>query len=78
MHTLTAQYVASCPGIGAHAFRHIVATSILKADGGDFKVAALVLNDRAATVEKHYSGLRSNDGAERMAELLEAQYSRMY
>ena len=77
VYALTARYVASCSGIGPHAFRHIVATSILKAEGGDYKVAALVLNDRTATVERHYSGLRSNDGTARMGKLLESQFSRM-
>lgn len=66
-----------CAGINAHAFRHLVATSILKADGGDYKTAALVLNDRTQTVEKHYAGLRSNDGAERMGTLLKSQFNRM-
>ena len=78
VHALTARYVASSPGIHAHAFRHIVASSILKAEGGSFKVAALVLNDRMATVEQHYSGLQSNDGTEQMAKLLEGPFSRMY
>lgn len=78
VQALTARYVASSPGIHAHAFRHIVASSILKAKGGSFKVAALVLNDRMATVEQHYSGLQSNDGTEQMAELLEGPFSRMY
>jgi hypothetical protein len=54
-----------------------VATSILKADGGDYKTAALVLNDRIQTVEKHYAGIRSSDGADRMAKLLEGPFSRM-
>lgn len=75
--SLTARYLPRCVGVGAHAFRHIIATSILKADGGDYKTAALVLNDRVHTVEKHYAGLRSNDGADRMARLLEDQFNRM-
>lgn len=74
---LTARYLPNCIGFSAHAFRHLVATAILKSDGGDFKTAALVLNDRIATVEKHYAALRSGDGAERMATLLEDSYSRM-
>lgn len=74
---LTARYLWRTGGIGAHAFRHIVATSILKAPGGDIKTAALVLNDRETTVEKHYAGLRSADGSNRMAELLEKSFSRM-
>lgn len=74
---LTARYLVRCVGIRAHAFRHIVATSILKADGGDYKTAALVLNDRPITVERHYAWLRSNDGSERMAELLDSSFKRM-
>lgn len=74
---LTAKYLPRCSGAGAHAFRHIVATSILKADGGDYKTAALVLNDRIQTVERHYAGIRSSDGAERMAKLLEGPFGRM-
>jgi hypothetical protein len=73
----TAKYIPKCSGFRAHAFRHIVATSILKADGGTHKIAARVLNDRVATVEKHYDGLTSNDGAREMGRLLEAQFSRM-
>lgn len=74
---LTAKYIPRCVGFATHAFRHLVATSILKADGGDLKTAAAVLHDRVATVEKHYSGLTSNDGAQRMGQLLEKQFSRM-
>lgn len=74
---LTARYLYKCPGIGCHAFRHIVATSILKAPGGDFKTAALVLYDRVATVEKHYAFLTANEGGERMSTLLAASFSKM-
>ena len=74
---LTRRYLYKCPGVGTHTFRHIVATAILKASGGDFKTAALVLNDRVATVEKHYAFLTSNDGAARMGELLAASFKRM-
>jgi integrase len=75
--TLTNRYLLKSPGIGTHAFRHIVATAILKANGGDHKTAAQVLNDRVSTVERHYAGLRSADGAIRMAQLLDAPFSRM-
>jgi len=74
---LTRRYLWKSDGIGAHAFRHIVATSILKADGGDIKTAAMVLNDKETTVEKHYSGLRSADGNARMAVLLDKSFARM-
>ena len=74
---LTRKYLWKSDGIGTHAFRHIVATSILKTDGGDIKTAALVLNDAEATVAKHYSGMRSGDGAKRMGELLGKTLNRM-
>jgi integrase len=74
---LTHRYLYRCPGVGCHAFRHIVATSILKASGGDFRTAALVLYDRVATVEKHYAFLTANEGNSRMEELLQESFSRM-
>ena len=75
---LTAKYLWRCAGIGTHAFRHLVATSIIKAsDLNDFKTAALVLNDRLSTVEKNYAHLKSSDGATRMEELLGATFKRM-
>lgn len=74
---LTRKYLYKCPGVGPHAFRHIVATSILKASGGDFKTAALVLNDRIATVEKHYAFLTANEGADIMGKLLAESFKRM-
>lgn len=74
---LTARYIPNCNGFGAHAFRHIVATSILKASEGDYKTVAKILHDRVATVEKHYDGLRSNDASKRMGELLAEQFAQM-
>ncbi len=75
---LTAKYLWRCAGIGTQAFRHLVATSIIKAsDLSDFKTAALVLNDRMSTVEKNYAHLRSSEGANRMTELLGATLRRM-
>lgn len=77
VYDLSTKYVPRCGGFRAHAVRHIVATSILKAPGGTHKVAARVLNDRVATVERHYDGLTSNDGAYEMGRLLSAQFKRM-
>lgn len=74
---LTSQYIPNCHGFGPHAFRHIVATSILKASEGDYKTVAKILHDRVATVEKHYDGLRSNDASRRMGELLASQFAQM-
>jgi site-specific recombinase XerD len=77
VYRLTIRYIPQCTGFGAHAFRHIVATSILKAPGGTHKTAAKILNDRVATVERHYDGLTSNDGAEEMGRLLGHCFNRM-
>jgi integrase len=74
---LTARYLRNSNGSRMHAFRHIVATAIMKADGGDVKTAALVLHDKETTVEKHYSGMRSGDGNARMGELLKRSFDRM-
>jgi hypothetical protein len=74
---LTKKYLWKSAGVGSHAFRHIVATAILKTNAGDIKTAALVLNDAEATVAKHYSGMRSGDGAARMGELLAKTLDRM-
>ena len=77
LFALTRMYLWKCDGIHSHAFRHIVATSILKTDGGDIKTAALVLHDCEATVQKHYSGMQSGDGAKRMGVLLGSTFARM-
>lgn len=74
---LTARYLRNSDGSRMHAFRNIVTTAILKADGGDIKTAALVLHDKETTVEKHYSGMRSGDGNARMGELLKRSFQRM-
>ena len=61
VETLTKKYLMGCPGVGAHAIRHIVATAIIK-DSGDFSTAALVLHDREETVRKNYAHLIPQDG----------------
>lgn len=77
IYRLTIRHIPRCTGFRAHAFRHLVATSILKAPGGTHKTAAKILNDRVATVERHYDGLTSNDGAEEMSRLLGQRFNRM-
>lgn len=74
--TLTARYLWGCPGVGPHAFRHIVATAILKNSPNDWQTAALVLHDKVETVQKHYAHLRSADGARRMHTLFEKTFAR--
>lgn len=74
---LTRKYLWRCPGIGSHAFRYIVATSILKRRPGEWETAADVLHDKVETVKKHYAHLRSADGATRMYELFSSTFARM-
>jgi hypothetical protein len=74
---LTGRYLWKSSGIGTHAIGYLVATSILKADGGDIKTAALVLNDAEATMARCYSGMRSGNGSIRMGELLGKTMNRM-
>jgi hypothetical protein len=77
INLLTKRYLWKCNGVGPHAFRHIVATAILKAPLGTTKTAALVLNDKESTVEAAYSGLVSRDGNEQMFKLLDSSFKRM-
>lgn len=77
VESLTRRYLWKCPGTGAHGFRHIVATSILKKSPNDWQTAALVLHDLPATVEAYYAHLRSSDGATRMYEMMAGTFSRM-
>ena len=67
---ITRRFLWNCPGVGPHAFRHIVATAILRADPGNFQLAAMVLHDRADTVEARYAWTKSGDAARRVEEVL--------
>jgi site-specific recombinase XerC len=45
-----------CPGVGPHAIRHNVASSIIEKTG-DIRLAAAILHDSPAAMKKHYSRL---------------------
>ena len=50
------------PGFGPHAFRHIVATDIIKKDPSvGFFLAAIALNDELDTVEEEYVHLKTSE-----------------
>jgi len=74
---LTRRYLWRSNGIGAHSFRHVVGSAIVKAGNGDFETAAAVLNDRIGTVKKHYGRFDGKDGSTRMNELLGKSFRRM-
>jgi integrase len=77
VESLTRRYLRQCPGVGPHAFRHIVATAILKASPNDWATAAMVLHDREDTVRQHYAHLASADGGRRMQSILASSFARM-
>ena len=74
---LTRRHLWRSAGIGSQSFRHIVGTSIVKAGNGEFETAAVVLNDRVATVKKHYARFNGKDASTRMNDLLGKSFRRM-
>ncbi len=74
---LTREYLHQCPGVGPHAMRHIVATSILKANPNDWATAAWALHDREATVRKHYAHLASRDAELWFGKAMDGPFARM-
>lgn len=77
LHLLTRRYLHGCPGVGAHAFRYIVATSILKASPNDWVAASWALHDREETVRRHYAHLAKNDAVQWMGKAMDGPFSRM-
>ena len=53
----TRRYLEGGLGIGPHAFRHIVATHLVKTTNGNITLAALALHDGQETVERSYRHL---------------------
>lgn len=60
---ISRKYFPRCPGVGPHAMRHLVATTILKKHPGAWAAAAAALHDREATVRDNYAHLSSDDAA---------------
>jgi integrase len=69
---LTRRYIPGSPGFGAHAFRHLVATTWLRKNPGDYLTVAELLNDTLATVLANYAHLRMDDSFARY----ESQFSK--
>ena len=74
---LTKRYFVGCPGVGPHAMRHIVATSILKLKPNDWTTAAWALHDLEETVRKNYAHLRSDDAVRWMDSVLSGPFGRL-
>jgi len=59
---LTYSYIDDSPGFGPHAFRHIVATDIIKKNPEfGFFLASKALHDRVETVERAYGHLKTHE-----------------
>lgn len=74
---LTRTYLWGSAGIGAHGFRYIVPTAILKQAPGAWDAAAAVLHDEVDTVKAHYAHLRGSDSGTYVHALLGSAFSRM-
>jgi len=60
--SLTELYIPGAIAFGPHAFRHIIATDIIKKDPGiGFFLASRALHDKLETVEKEYIHLKSSE-----------------
>ena len=70
---ITKRYIPGCPGFGAHAFRHIVATDYIKNNPNGFQVAASILHDRLETVMKEYAHIKVADGFSHWTNYFDAQ-----
>lgn len=62
VRAMTELYVPGESGFGPHAFRHIIATDIIKKDPRlGFFLASVALHDKLETVEKEYIHLKSSE-----------------
>lgn len=62
INVMSRSYVPDCPGFGPHAFRHIVATDIIKSNPAvGFFLAAKALHDKLDTVEREYIHLKTSE-----------------
>lgn len=58
---LTLRHVRGTHGFSLHAFRHLVATDLLKRNPNAFVTAAVLLNDSLETVMRSYAHLQRDD-----------------
>ncbi|MDP3457035.1 hypothetical protein [Methyloversatilis sp.] len=58
---LTTRHVPATNGFSLHAFRHLVATDLLKRHPNGFVTAAVLLNDSPETVIRSYAHLQRDD-----------------
>jgi len=70
VQVLTARLVTETPGIGPHAFRHLVATDYLRKHPNDYPTVAKLLHDNLETVLSEYAHLRFDDAFGRYEEHL--------
>lgn len=73
---LTQRHVRGTPGFSLHAFRHLVATDLLKRCPNAFVTAAILLNDSLETVMRCYAHLQRDDSFATHHQYLETLRSR--
>lgn len=74
----TRKYIKDSPSFGPNAFRHIVATSIIKNDPlQGFYLAAKALNNRVETVEKNYAHLKTSELFEPYNDFFKANWNKV-
>lgn len=61
VHRLTQKFLPGCPGFGAHACRHLVATEYLKNRPDGEAVAAAALHNTVPVVRKYYDWVKPGD-----------------
>lgn len=55
------RYIDDCPGFGAHAYRHIVATDYLRNNPYGHLIVAAILHDTLRTVLQRYTHIQAQD-----------------
>jgi len=70
-------YFPRCPGVGPHAMRHVVATTILKKHPNAWAAAAFSLHDREETVRANYAHLSGDDAANWLDDIMKEALSGM-
>jgi len=71
LRAISKRWIPQCPGLGPHAFRHLVATAYLKQCPGEYPHVAKLLHDRLETVLKNYAHLSIEDGVSRWGGILQ-------
>jgi integrase len=73
---ITKEHIPNCPGVGCHAFRHLVATDWLTHFPNDFLTVAELLNDTIEVVLRNYAHLKKDVAFARYEKYVEGAMQR--